>query len=213
MSDEPLDNSTESIKRRDFLFVATGAVAAIGAALAAWPFIDQMEPDESVIAAGGPITVDLSSVQPGQQVLVRWQTRPIFIVHRTPAILNELKSPALLTQLRDPDSEEMQQPSYAQNWSRSLRPEYLVVVGICTHLGCIPTFTATPGALGPSWPGGYLCHCHGSKYDLAGRVFKGVPAPLNLPVPPYNFASAVSLVIGENPKGQGDFSISQVQNL
>ena len=211
MSDELIDDS--GVRRRDFLYIATGAVAGVGGILALWPFIDQMEPDASVVAAGGPITVDLSSVQPGQQILVRWQTRPIFIVNRTPAILNELKSPSLLAQLRDPDSEEMQQPSYAQNWSRSLKPEYLVVVGICTHLGCIPTFTATPGALGPSWPGGYLCHCHGSKYDLAGRVFKGVPAPLNLPVPPYHYASNTSLVIGENPKGQEDFSISQVLNL
>jgi len=200
------------VKRRDFLYIATGAVAGAGALLTAWPFIDQMEPDAQTVAAGGPVTVDLSSVQPGQQILVQWQTRPVFIVNRTPAILNELKSKSLLAMLRDPDSAELQQPTYATNWCRSIKPEYFVAVGICTHLGCIPTFTATPGELGPSWPGGYLCHCHGSRYDLAGRVFKGVPAPLNLPVPPYTFAGDTKLVIGDNPKGE-DFSISMVENL
>jgi len=209
-----LDTTAETlqVKRRDFLYIATGAVAGVGALLTAWPFVDQMNPDAATIAAGGPVTVDLASVQAGQQIVVRWQTRPIFIVNRTPAILSELKSVSLLAMLRDPDSAELQQPPYATNWTRSIKPEYLVVVGICTHLGCIPTFTATPGELGPSWPGGYLCHCHGSRYDLAGRVFKGVPAPLNLPVPPYTFDSDTKLVIGDNPKGE-DFSISMVENL
>ena len=206
------DAETSQVKRRDFLYIATGAVAGAGTLLAAWPFINQMEPDAATIAAGGPITVDLSSLQAGQQIVVQWQTRPIFIVRRTPAILNELKAKSLLAMLRDPDSEQLQQPPYAANWSRSINPEYLVVVGICTHLGCIPTFTATPGELGLTWPGGYLCHCHGSRYDLAGRVFKGVPAPLNLPVPPYTFDGDTKLVIGDNPKGE-EFSISMVENF
>jgi ubiquinol-cytochrome c reductase iron-sulfur subunit len=200
------------VKRRDFLFIATGAVAGVGAVLAAWPFIDQMEPDTQTIASGGPVTIDLSSVKPGQQVLVQWQTRPVFIVNRTPAILDELKSKSLLAMLRDPESEELQQPPYATNWCRSIKPEYLVLVGICTHLGCIPTFTPTPGEIGPSWPGGYLCHCHGSRYDLAGRVFKGVPAPLNLPVPPYTFDGDTKLVIGDNPAGES-FAISMVETI
>ena len=198
--------------RRDFIYLATGSAAAVGVGLAAWPFIDQMEPDSNARAAGSPITVDVSRIAPGQQVLVRWQSHPIFIVHRTPAILAELKSNALLAMLRDPGSDEMQQPSYAKNWCRAARPDFLVVVGICTHLGCIPTFMPDPGSVGPSWPGGYLCHCHGSRYDLAGRVFKGVPAPLNLPVPPYSFAGASSLVIGQNPEGES-FSLSSVQQL
>lgn len=200
------------VKRRDFLYVVTAAAAAAGLAFAAWPFIDQMEPGANKLAATGPITVDLSTVTAGQQILVRWQTHPIFIVHRTPQILAALKNKSLLAKLRDPESDHLQQPPYAKNWCRSLKPEYLVLVGTCTHLGCIPTFTPRPGELGPSWPGGYLCHCHGSRYDLAGRVFRGVPAPLNLPVPPYTFRSGTTLEIGSNPQGE-NYSISSVEQL
>jgi ubiquinol-cytochrome c reductase iron-sulfur subunit len=189
------------IARRDFLYIATGAVTGTGCLLALWPFIDQMEPGADVMSAGAPISVNLSSLQPGQQVTLLWRSRPIFVVRRTPAILAALKSGEVLSQLRDPGSQEHQQPPYAANWSRALNPEYLVVVGICTHLGCIPTFTPQPGSISASWPGGYLCHCHGSKYDLAGRVFKNVPAPYNLPVPPYSFSNSTTLVIGQNPKG------------
>jgi ubiquinol-cytochrome c reductase iron-sulfur subunit len=206
------DAEAPEIKRRDFLYIATGAMGAVGVLLASWPFIDQMEPDAGVVAAGGPVTVDLSSVLPGQQILIQWQSRPIFIVRRTPAILQELKSPNLLAMLRDPNSNELQQPTYAANWCRSIKPEYLVLVGICTHLGCIPTFTPIVGAIGPTWPGGYLCHCHGSRYDLAGRVFKGVPAPLNLPVPPCTFDGDTKLVIGDNPKGE-NFSLAMVEQI
>ncbi|HEX4105249.1 MAG TPA: ubiquinol-cytochrome c reductase iron-sulfur subunit [Rhizomicrobium sp.] len=188
------------IARRDFLYIATGAVTGTGCLLALWPFIDQMEPGADVMSAGAPISVNLSSLQPGQQVTLLWRSRPIFVVRRTPAILAALKSGEVLSQLRDPESQEHQQPPYAANWSRALNPEYLVVVGICTHLGCIPTFTPQPGSISASWPGGYLCHCHGSKYDLAGRVFKNVPAPYNLPVPPYSFSNPTTLVIGQNPK-------------
>jgi ubiquinol-cytochrome c reductase iron-sulfur subunit len=202
------------IKRRDFLFIATSVVLGAGAALTAWPLIDQMEPAADVLAAGGPLTVDLTHVAPGQQVVVRWRSQPIFIVHRTPAALQELKQPSLLSQLRDPQSQQLQQPPYADNWSRSLKPEFLVLVGICTHLGCIPGYKPQLGdpQLGPAWPGGYLCPCHGSRYDMAGRVFKGVPAPLNLPVPPYHFASDTSLVIGENPAGS-TFALSSVEQI
>jgi ubiquinol-cytochrome c reductase iron-sulfur subunit len=200
------------IKRRDFLYVATGAFGAVGALFALWPFIDQMEPSSDVLAAGGSVSVDLAPILPGQQILILWQSKPIFIAHRTPAILEKLKAKSLLAMLRDPNSEQLQQPPYAANWSRSIRPEYLVVVGICTHLGCIPTLTPKPGSLGPSWPGGYLCHCHGSKYDLAGRVFQGVPAPLNLPVPPYHFANDTTLVVGENPNGE-TFALSSVEQM
>lgn len=202
------------VKRRDFLYIATSAVLGIGAAFSAWPFIDQMEPAADVLAAGGPLTVDLTHVAPGQQIVVRWRSKPIFIVNRTPAALQELKQPSLLSRLRDPNSQEDQQPTYADNWSRSIKPEYLVLVGICTHLGCIPGYKPQPGdpQLGPTWPGGYLCPCHGSRYDLAGRVFQGVPAPLNLPVPPYHFASDTSLVIGENPEGS-TFALGSVEQI
>jgi ubiquinol-cytochrome c reductase iron-sulfur subunit len=203
---------TTAIKRRDFLYVATAAAGAVGALLAAWPFVDQMEPSSAVLAAGGPVTVDVSKLLPGQQIVVTWRTHPVFVVHRTTPILRGLKAKPLLARLRDPDSDEPQQPSYAKNWSRSIRPEFLVVIGICTHLGCIPSIFANPGALGPTWPGGYLCPCHGSRYDLAGRVFNGVPAPLNLPVPPYSFSSDSILAIGQNPKGE-NFQLSQIEQL
>jgi ubiquinol-cytochrome c reductase iron-sulfur subunit len=200
------------MKRRDFLFVATAAIGAVGGLVSLWPFIDQMNPGADVLSAGAPVSVDLSAVQPGQQIVIVWRSHPIFIVRRTPAILDRLKLNSLLQQLRDPKSEELQQPIYAANWSRSLKPEFLVVVGICTHLGCIPTFTPEIGSLSPSWSGGYLCHCHGSKYDMAGRVFSGVPAPYNLPVPPYTFTSDTSLLIGENPKGN-TFDLSSVKQV
>ena len=207
-----MDHAIEpQIKRRDFLYIATGAVAAVGSLAALWPFIDQMNPGTDVLSAGAPISVDVSSVQPGQQIVVVWRSSPIFVVRRTPAILEKLKAQSLLQQLRDPQSQIQQQPPYAANWSRSLQPEFLVVVGICTHLGCIPTFTPTPGSLSASWPGGYLCHCHGSRYDLAGRVFQGVPAPYNLPVPPYTL-SGKTLTIGQNPPGQ-DFTLGSVVQM
>ena len=191
----------EAVARRDFLYVATGAFIGLGAVMAAWPFIDQMNPGADVLSAGAPLSVDLSSLQPGQQVVVRWRSRPIFVVRRTKANLEALKSPSLTDKLRDPDSQELQQPLYAKNAYRSVNPDYLVVVGICTHLGCIPTFSPIPGSVEAGWQGGYLCHCHGSKYDLAGRVFKNVPAPYNLPVPPYSFTAKDKLAIGQNPEG------------
>jgi ubiquinol-cytochrome c reductase iron-sulfur subunit len=200
------------VKRRDFLYVATAGAAGVGGLAAVWPFIDQMMPDAAVLSAGAPLPVNLSSLLPGQQIVVQWRSHPIFIVRRTPAILKELKNSALLRRLRDPQSQQLQQPVYAQNWSRSINPEFLIVVGICTHLGCIPTFTPNPGSLGPSWPGGYLCHCHGSKYDLAGRVFEGVPAPFNLPVPPHSFADPHTLLIGQNPKG-ATFDLTSIEQI
>ncbi len=212
VSDTTATAGMPEVKRRDFLYIATGAVAGVGALLTVWPFVDQMNPASDVLAAGGPQTVDLSKLAEGQQVLVMWQSKPIFVVRRPQAALTELKNPSLLSRLRDPNSEQMQQPAYANNWSRSLKPEYLVLVGICTHLGCIPEYTPKPGSLDASWPGGYLCPCHGSKYDLAGRVFQDVPAPMNLPVPPYHFASDTSLVIGENPMGS-TFSLSEIETL
>jgi ubiquinol-cytochrome c reductase iron-sulfur subunit len=198
--------------RRDFLFIATGAFAAVGAAAAIWPFIDQMEPDASTIAAGAPIDYDLSEVKPGQQIIVRWRGRPVFITNRTPDALKSLQDPALIARLSDPHSSAHQQPDYADNWHRSVKPEFGVMVGICTHLGCIPQFEPLPTdrAASEQWMGGYFCPCHGSKYDLAGRVFSGVPAPYNLPVPPYHFVGESKIRIGENPPtSQFDFSTIQ----
>ena len=193
--------SSPAETRRDFLYIATAAVGALGAAATLVPLIDQMNPDAATIAAGAPIEFDLSKVEPGQQVVVRWRERPIFIVHRTPQILKTLQSPELLADLADPHSRERQQPPYADNWHRSIKPEYGVLVGICTHLGCIPMFEPRSNATRPAanWLGGYFCPCHGSKYDIAGRVFSGVPAPYNLPVPPYRFINNTMIRIGENP--------------
>jgi ubiquinol-cytochrome c reductase iron-sulfur subunit len=189
--------------RRDFLYIATAAVGAVGAAAALVPLIGQMNPDRATIAAGAPISVDISQIAPGQQIQVFWRSKPIFIINRTPALLKVLQEKKMVEQLSDPDSEVHQQPPYAQNWHRSAKPEYAVLVGICTHLGCIPKFLPEPNPTTPAtdWLGGYFCPCHGSKYDLAGRVFSGVPAPYNLPVPPYRFENDKTLRIGENPSG------------
>ena len=194
------DAGAKSKKRRDFLYLATGTVAAVGTGAAIWPFIDSMNPAADTLAAGAPIDVNISRVQAGQQITVQWRSRPIFIVHRTSAELKELRQPTYIGRLTDPSSNVYQQPGYARNWHRSIKPEFLVVVGICTHLGCIPEFKPKPGGgLGPRWPGGYFCPCHGSRYDLSARVFRASPAPYNLPVPPHRFVSDAVIRIGENP--------------
>jgi ubiquinol-cytochrome c reductase iron-sulfur subunit len=195
--------------RRDFLFVATAAVAGVGVGATLWPLIDQMNPDAATQAAAAPLDVDVDQIPPGQQIVALWAGRPVFIVHRTQAALDTLRDPALVARLSDPNSTQLQQPPYAVNWHRSINPDFLVLLGICTHLGCVPTYTPKPDASdpAPNWPGGYFCHCHGSKYDLAGRVFLGVPAPYNLPVPPHRFPDGKTLRIGENPAGSNfDFN-------
>lgn len=200
--------------RRDFLYVATGAVAAVGTAVTMVPLLGQMAPDASTLAAGGPVDFDVGKLAPGQQAIIRWRSRPVFIIHRPPEALQELQDPALLSRLSDANSSALQQPPYAENWHRSIKPEYGVLIGICTHLGCIPLFYPDKSETMPTgeWLGGYFCPCHGSKYDLAGRVFSGVPAPYNLPVPPYRLLSDTTIRIGENPNGVSwNFdSISQI---
>ena len=210
----PMDaHSSDGTTRRDFLNIAATALAVVGAGIAVWPFVSSMNPSADVLAAGAPIDVDVSHIQPGQQIVVLWRGRPIFITNRTKDTLAKLEKPADVSQLRDPDSDVLQQPEYAKNWHRSIKPELLVLVGICTHLGCLPGFTPEPGgSLGPSWPGGYFCPCHGSKYDLSGRVFTGVPAPYNLPVPPYNFVSDTVIRVGENPSGS-TFDLNSVEQI
>ena len=204
----------EEPSRRDFLYIATGTVAAVGAVATLVPLVNQMNPDASTLAAGGPVDLDISKIEPGQQVVVRWRERPVFVFHRTPETLKTLQDKQLTSQLADPNSQQLQQAPYATNWHRSIKPEFGVLVGICTHLGCIPLFYPQPNATTPvaDWPGGYFCPCHGSKYDPAGRVFSGVPAPYNLPVPPYTFVSNTTIRIGENPSGSNwDFgSIRQL---
>ena len=202
------------LSRRDFLYVATATVGVVGVAASFVPLIVQMNPDASTLAAGAAADFDLTDVRPGQQVLVRWRERPVFVINRTPTLLANLQKPQLLDQLADPYSENLQQPPYAQNWHRSIKPDYGVFVGICTHLGCIPQFLPVPNPTTPAknWLGGYFCACHGSKYDLAGRVFKNVPAPYNLPVPPYHFVSESKIRIGENPPGV-NFDFSSIRQI
>lgn len=196
------DAAGEGETRRDFLSLAAGTIATVGAAVSLWPLLDSLSPSADVVAAGAPLDIDLSHLQPGQQIVVLWRSRPVFVVRRTPEALKMLQAPQDTSLLSDAASRVEQQPPYARNWHRSVKPEYLVLVGICTHLGCIPRFEPSPGGdLGANWPGGYFCPCHGSRYDLAGRVFRGVPAPYNLPVPPYHFVSDTAIRIGENPPG------------
>jgi ubiquinol-cytochrome c reductase iron-sulfur subunit len=201
--------------RRDFLFIATATVGAVGTAATLVPLVDQMNPDASTLAAGGPVDLDVSKIDEGAQVMIRWRERPIFVFHRAKSTLDSMQSQQMISLLSDPNSEEPQQPPYATNWHRSLKPEYGIVVGICTHLGCIPLFYPTPSATTPvtNWPGGYFCPCHGSKYDPAGRVFSGVPAPYNLPVPPYRFVNATTLRVGENDSSAQAWNFDSILQL
>jgi ubiquinol-cytochrome c reductase iron-sulfur subunit len=201
--------------RRDFLFIATATVGAVGAAATLVPLVDQMNPDASTLAAGGPVDLDVSKIDEGQQVMVRWRQRPIFVFRRSKQTLDALQSKEMIGQLADPNSEALQQPPYAANWHRSLKPEFGVLVGICTHLGCIPLFYPSASATTPvsNWLGGYFCPCHGSKYDAAGRVYSGVPAPYNLPVPPYRFVNDKTLRVGENDASATAWNFDSILQL
>jgi ubiquinol-cytochrome c reductase iron-sulfur subunit len=185
--------------RRRFLTTTTAVVGGVGAAFAAVPFVKSWQPSAKAKLAGAPVTVDISKLEPGQRLVEVWRGQPVWIVRRTPEVLGQLKQ--LEGKLEDPASEQPQQPEYAQNEFRSIKPELLVLVGICTHLGCSPMFkpelVAQP--FDPEWKGGFFCPCHGSKFDLAGRVYAGVPAPTNLKVPPYKFVDDNHIVIGVNP--------------
>jgi ubiquinol-cytochrome c reductase iron-sulfur subunit len=211
---QPVHGDHDEVPRRDFLAMLALAGAAVGAGAIVWPFIDSMEPAADTLAAGEPIDVDVSKVAPGQQIVVVWRGKPILIVHRTPEAIKTLQAPKQIALLADPDSKVDQQPAYAENWHRSAVPEIAVMVGICTHLGCIPVFYPNPSATDPvpNWLGGYLCPCHGSKYDLAGRVYSGVPAPYNLPIPPYRMVDAKTARVGENPPGS-DFDLGSIVQI
>ncbi|NNC67285.1 MAG: ubiquinol-cytochrome c reductase iron-sulfur subunit [Gammaproteobacteria bacterium] len=181
--------------RRKALTTGTAVVGGVGAAVAIWPFLSSMNPSASALAAGAPVEVDISKMEPGQQIQEIWRRKPVWIIRRTPEMVETL--PKLTEKLRDPDSlEESQQPAFAQNEIRSIKDEYLVLIGICTHLGCSPEFKPVPGEVGATWLGGFYCACHGSRFDLAGRVYKNVPANKNLEVPPYHFISENRILIG-----------------
>ena len=184
--------------RRKMLTVSASVVGAIGAGVALVPFVSTMSPSARALAAGAPVEVDVSKLEPGQKIQVEWRRKPVWIVRRSEEMVESLNKTQ--SRLRDPDSEELaQQPEFARNQQRSLKPEVLVLVGICTHLGCSPTFRPelAPEDLGPDWVGGFYCPCHGSSFDLSGRVYKNVPANKNLEVPPYKFISDNVLVVGE----------------
>jgi len=183
--------------RRRFLTAATTVVGGVGMAFALVPFISSMQPSAKARAAGAPVRADISKLEPGQMIRVKWRGKPVWIVNRTQAMLDTL--PMLDGQLRDPESQQSEQPDYAKNEYRSIKPVYLVLIGICTHLGCSPTYRpdVAPIDLGKDWQGGFFCPCHGSRFDLAGRVYQGVPAPLNLPVPPHRYLSATEILIGD----------------
>jgi len=182
--------------RRHFLTVATIATGAVGAAFVAVPFLASWKPSARAKAMGAPVEVDVSKLEPGAMLKVEWRGKAIFIVNRTPQMLAQLEG--VDGELRDPGSNESEQPEFAKNPARALKPEYLVLVGVCTHLGCAPLDKFSKGdvTVGADWPGGFFCPCHGSKFDMSGRVFKDVPAPTNLPVPPYSFLSDARILIG-----------------
>jgi ubiquinol-cytochrome c reductase iron-sulfur subunit len=184
--------------RRRFLYIATGAVGAVGAVGVATPFVKSWFPSEKAKAVGAPVKVDVSSLKLGEMRVAEWRGKPVFIVRRTAEMIGVLKDGEFKARLSDPESDVEQQPEFAKNDTRSLSEELLVVEGVCTHLGCAPKFVAEvePQPYDANWQGGFFCPCHGSKFDLSGRVYAGVPAPTNLKVPPHKLEGSI-LTIGE----------------
>jgi ubiquinol-cytochrome c reductase iron-sulfur subunit len=198
---DALNQSVDTAKRR-FLIVGGSAVGAVGVAAAAWPFVASMWPSARARAAGAPVEVDISKIEPGQLITVEWRGKVCWVLNRTDAMLATL--PKLDKSLADPNSDVPNQPPYCVNEHRSIKKPIWVAVGLCTHLGCSPTFRpeVAPADLGPDWLGGFFCPCHQSKFDLAGRVYQGVPAPTNLVVPPHKFLTDTSIVIGQGQDGK-----------
>lgn len=195
------------LKRRCFIRRATTAVGGIGLAAASVPFISYWMPSADTEAAGAPITIDIGDIKPREQLTVPWRGMPIWVIRRDQDMLASL--PKLSGSLRDPLSEQDQQPEYCKNIHRSIKPEFFVAIGICTHLGCVPTYRPDVASVSPDWLGGFYCPCHGSKYDLGGRVYQNVPAPLNLKIPRHQYVSDTKIMIGEDKDGvQGAISIS-----
>ncbi|MDT8370629.1 MAG: ubiquinol-cytochrome c reductase iron-sulfur subunit [Gammaproteobacteria bacterium] len=195
-----MSNTVDTGKRR-FLTAAASVVGGAGVAAVAAPFVTSMLPSAKAQAAGAPVEVDISKLDLGQIITVEWRGKPVWVLNRSSESLSIL--PKLTDTLADPNSDVAQQPDYCKNESRSIRDNILVLVGICTHLGCSPTYRPdlAPADLGPEWKGGFFCPCHGSKYDLSGRVYKNMPAPKNLVVPPYHFLGDNRIVIGEDAQG------------
>jgi ubiquinol-cytochrome c reductase iron-sulfur subunit len=188
--------------KRRFLIAATTAMGGVATAAVAVPFIASMLPSERAKAAGAPVEQDISKIEPGAMITVEWRGKPVWIINRTQEMLDGLSK--IDDKLSDPKLEVPQQPEYTKNATRSIKPNLMVLVGICTHLGCSPSSKLKTGeeGMGSDWPGGFFCPCHGSKFDLAGRVFKGSPAPINLQVPPYKYLSDTRLMIGIGEDGK-----------
>jgi len=191
MSEQVVDK-----RRRLFLTAAATAVTGVGVAYVAVPFVASMNPSDRAKAAGAPVEADISKLEPGQLIRVEWRGKPVWILKRTEEVLVQLEE--MKDQLRDPESNESEQPESCKNVARSIKPEVFLAVGICTHLGCSPTFRpdVAPQDLGPDWKGGFFCPCHGSRFDLSGRVFTGVPAPINLVIPPHEYITDTRILIG-----------------
>jgi ubiquinol-cytochrome c reductase iron-sulfur subunit len=202
MAKETIGEKKVDEGKRRFLIGTTSVVGGIGTVAAATPFVMSMFPSERAKAAGAPVEQDIAKLEPGQQITVEWRGKVVWIINRTQPMLETL--PKLDNRVADPKSEFLQQPVYCKNEYRSIKPEVFVAVGICTHLGCSPTYRpeVAPGDLGPEWLGGFFCPCHQSKFDLAGRVYKGVPAPTNLVIPPYRFLSDTKIEIGVGQDGK-----------
>lgn len=196
MNHEGVDNS-----KRQFLTTALTVVGAVGTGYLAVPFLSQMQPSAKAMAAGAPVEVDISKIETGQLIRVAWRGKPVWVLSRTPEVIEVLEKDT--AKLADPNSHESKQPEVANNPLRSIKPEIFVAVGLCTHLGCSPTFRPeiAPNDLGENWKGGFFCPCHGSGFDLAGRVFRSVPAPTNLEVPPYRYITDTLIIIGEESTG------------
>lgn len=199
MGNEGVEERLENHGRRRFLTATTAVVGAVGAGFVAVPFIKSWNPSAQAKLAGAPVTADISALAEGTRMMLEWRGQPIWIVKRTKQILELL--PTLDSRLRDPKSLVDQQPKYAQNEYRSIKPQISVLVGLCTHLGCSPEMVAEikPEPFDPNWKGGYFCPCHKSRFDMAGRVFDGVPAPINLLVPPHHYENDNTIVIGVDP--------------
>lgn len=189
-----MSNAGVNTGRRRFLTAATTVVGAAGAVGVAIPFVGSWQPSAKAKAAGAPVKQDISKIEPGQMITVEWRGKPVYVVRRTPEALASIRK--MDAELRDPKSEESVQPAYAKGEYRAIKDEFLVLLAVCTHLGCAPQYQPTVGAVSHDWLGGFFCPCHGSKFDLAGRVFKGVPAPTNLDVPPYRYLSDTVIEIG-----------------
>ncbi|HSI29268.1 MAG: ubiquinol-cytochrome c reductase iron-sulfur subunit [Methylophilus sp.] len=205
MSENKIDNPSLSfcapsevdLQKRDFLVKATAATGAVGVAAVAVPFVGSMLPSERAKAAGAPVEIDISKLKPGEKMTAEWRGQPVWIVRRSPEMMAILDKHD--ADLSDPNMEVPQQPEYCKNKARAIKPEFAVMLGTCTHLGCSPNDNFSQTA---EWPGGFICPCHGSKFDLTGRVFKGSPAPTNLIVPPHQYLTETTILVGDDKKAE-----------